>query len=218
MKIRLSAIFQTWHVWDGSRPLRKGQLVKLSFEVRPVNLKWAAGADSSDRFEDLGFGWCRFSGELVEVANRKDVYVTLNVQGGGFRFHINFVEATLSARGARVAGEGFLLLAPDYALVQDPPGRHDRDVLTGTDYILEVRRIRKVAIPDHFISRGQSGWSAPNYLKPGDYSASDVEELETMEGQLFNQEFYVIDFDGEGSAGEIISRWPPNVACQYRRP
>ncbi|HWS53171.1 MAG TPA: hypothetical protein VN228_03560 [Pyrinomonadaceae bacterium] len=47
--MNLTAIFESWHVGDGNYPpLRKGQLVNLSFELEPRGVGEASDADAEE--------------------------------------------------------------------------------------------------------------------------------------------------------------------------
>ena len=66
-------------------------------------------------------------------------------------------------------------------------------------YNLRVTRIRKVTVPERFIARHEGGKALPSRVGPADFEK--VEDLATMEGQPFDEEFFVIDFDGAGLEG-----------------
>jgi hypothetical protein len=70
-------------------------------------------------------------------------------------------------------------------------------------YSLRVARIRKISVPDKFVSRHEKGKSLPRRVGPGDFA--HVEELASMEGQPFDEEFYVIDFDSTGVEGTGVA-------------
>ena len=71
-------------------------------------------------------------------------------------------------------------------------------------YKLKVERILKVNLPEKFVARHETGKSFPTRLIPEDYSVSDVEEINTMQGQPFDEEFYIIDFDGSELEGRDV--------------
>jgi hypothetical protein len=71
-------------------------------------------------------------------------------------------------------------------------------------YNLRVARIRKVSIPETIVRRSPGGLSYPTTVGPADFGT--VEELETMEGQEFGPEFYIIDFDDLGLEGVEVPR------------
>ena len=105
-------------------------------------------------------------------------------------------------QGCRYCGEGTLLLDHYYWVeflesYEDPPNLF---------YNLKVSRILRVKIPERFVARHDKGKSLPTRLVPEDYSASLVVELNTMQGQSFDEEFYVIEFDGSGLEGRNIPR------------
>ena len=89
----------------------------------------------------------------------------------------------------RVTGKGTLLL--DYYIWVENLARY----LNPPDifFILEVTRIRKVQIPERFIHRSEKGKSGPTRVSPADFGI--VIDLETMVGQKFDEEFYLVDFN-----------------------
>ena len=54
-------------------------------------------------------------------------------------------------------------------------------------------------MPDRFVSRHDKGKSLPTRVGPADFE--HVEEQAPMEGQPFDKEFDVIDFDSTGVEG-----------------
>ena len=86
------------------------------------------------------------------------------------------------------------MLALDHFLWFENVGRFENP--PNLFYTLDVKRIRRVQIPERFITRQETGAKAmPTSVAPGEYSDADVEELETMVGQAFDEEFYLIDFE-----------------------
>lgn len=200
--MKLTAVFENWHIGDGNYPpLHRGQLVSLSFELEPRSLE-ETSEDKPEEFSDRGDAEYRFCGRVLKVyENEGDGVITI-VESAGFRFYVLLHDSTRYAPATRVAGRGTLLL-DHYIWVEfldeyaDPPNLF---------YNLRVSRIRKVQTPEQFITRHDKGNAMPTRLAPNDYSEADVEELETMDGQSFSEEFYIIDFDNEGLGHEFISR------------
>jgi hypothetical protein len=199
--MRVTAIFETWHIGDGNYPpLGRGQLVNLSFELEPRAIA-EANPDGPDSFEHLGNAEYRFRGSVLKAYDSKG-HILVAVQAAGFRFYIVTAGDNALVRGTRVAGDGTLLL-DHYLWVEFPRDYEDPPNLF---YNLAVERIRKVTIPERFITRHASGKAYPTRLAPGDYAPPDVEDVETMEGQRFDEEFYILDFNGEGLEGASIPR------------
>jgi hypothetical protein len=61
-----------------------------------------------------------------------------------------------------------------------------------------VKRIRKVTLPAEFVTRNVRAVSYPTRLRGDRYAAGDTHDLESMEGQNFGPEFYLIGLDSEG--------------------
>ncbi|MCP9495957.1 MAG: hypothetical protein MSG64_16030 [Pyrinomonadaceae bacterium MAG19_C2-C3] len=200
--MKLSAIFESWHIGDGNYPpLHKGQLVNLSFEVEPRTIE-EARLNSHHSFEHLGNGECRFCGDVIRVYSGEDRDTVVIFEAGDFRFYVMSYEADRYVQGQRYCGEGTLLLDHFYWVeflseYENPPNLF---------YNLEVNRIKKIRTPERFVERQEQGKSFPTRLVPEDYSDSDVEELDTMEEQSFDEEFYIIEFDKHESDRNNIPR------------
>ena len=110
------------------------------------------------------------------------------IQTGDFRFYVHGSSAARLELHSWIQFEGTLLL-DHYLWVEflnrypDPP-----DLF----YTLRVTRIRRVDIPDRFVHRSASGVSYPTSVGPPDFGP--IAELDTMEGQEFATEFYILDF------------------------
>ncbi|MBI3031497.1 MAG: hypothetical protein HYY64_18510 [Candidatus Rokubacteria bacterium] len=197
--MELTAVFESWHIGDGNYPpLHRGQLVQLSFELQPKGLLVISDSASSELQHR---GDAEYSGRGVVLRRYKGGGETIAVlEAGGLRFYVHGSKAEKLAQGSWVQFEGTLFL-DHYLWVEyvheyaDPP-----DLF----YNLRVTRLRKVAIPNRFVHRHARGMSFPTHVRPADWDA--VEELETMEDQSFEEEFYVLDFDGRGLEAAKISR------------
>lgn len=195
--MNLTAVFESWHIGDGNYPpLRKGQAVNLSFELEPSKIE-EASLDIPESFESLENAEYRFCGTVVRV------YEGLMIlQACDFLFYLASSEKHQCREGRRYCGIGTLLL-DHYSWVEclahydNPPNLF---------YNLEVKRILRVNVPEKFITRHEKGKSFPTRLVPSDYSISDVGELDTMAGQSFDEEFYIIEFDDSGLEGSIFPR------------
>ncbi len=195
--MQVTAIFESWHVGDGNYPpLSRGQLVRLSFELQPTSLAPHRGA-AEPRLEHVGDA--EYRGVARVLRRYQGEYNPLVVlQAGTFRFYVYSPEAAPLAPDEWVEFAGTLLL-DHYIWVEylrtypDPP-----DLF----YSLRVTRIRKVTVPERFVARHQHGKALPTRVGPADFEG--MEGLATMEGQPFDEEFFVIDFDGTGLEGANI--------------
>lgn len=194
--MELTAVFEAWHIGDGNYPpLHVGQLVNLSFEIETTSLK-PAGIDLPENLTHQGNAEYQFCGEILRVYGKEKERKLIVIQVQDFRFYIELgLNVPVPCEvGAKVMGQGTLLL--DYyiwveflANYEDPPNLF---------YNLHVTRIRKIRIPERFVVRQDKGTSCPVRLSPKDYSDVDIEDMSTMEGQSFDQEFYLVDFDTKG--------------------
>ncbi|HLJ45604.1 MAG TPA: hypothetical protein VKU01_06335 [Bryobacteraceae bacterium] len=195
--MNLTAVFESWHLGDGNYPpLRRGQQVNLSFEIYPFETA-RGDANHSDSFTHLGGGSYEFKGSILRAYDDDPQEVVMIVQSGDFRFYIN---RPLGLKlGDPVVGRGTLMF-DHYLWVEfldhypDPP-----DLF----FQLVVHRIRRVQIPERFVTRHERGKSFPASLSPTEYGEKDVTEIETMEGQSFEEAFCLVDLTQEGVSGSI---------------
>ena len=121
------------------------------------------------------------------------------VSAGDFRFYIN--RSLQVEERQYVHGRGVLLL-DHYLWVEYLDRYHNPPDLF---YQLLVERIRRIQIPESLISRYPKGKALPASLNPIAYDANTVTEIETMEGQEFDEEFYLLDLTDQG-VGSPIAR------------
>jgi hypothetical protein len=186
--MKLTAILESWVIPDGSySPFGVGMPVNLSFGMGVRELSTDAGV--ADAFESRGDGEYSFAGRVL--ATYCDVEPLAVVQADGFRFYLEDAQAAELRAGDPVQGVGTLEV--DYYVwvenvdeLPEPP-----DLF----YNMVVRRIRRVQIPESFISRNeiQHSKSLPCRVAPADFG--EVIELLTMEGQDFDEEFYLLDLE-----------------------
>jgi hypothetical protein len=145
----------------------------------------------------LGGGEYEFAGTVLRTYDDDPQDAVSVVQSGDFRYYIN--HSLPQNRGDRVCGRGTLLL-DHYIWVEfldrytDPP-----DLF----YQLLVERIHRVQIPESFVTRHQHGKALPASLTPIDYNGEQIVEVETMEGQAFDEEFYLLELTDEGLQGQV---------------
>ena len=192
--MKLTAIFEKWHIGDGNYPpLHRGQQVNLSFEINPSDIEKCA-AERAESFVDLGGGEYDFTGTVLRTYEPQAVTV---VRSGNFRFYVN--RSMALKEGDQVRGKGILFL-DRYTWVEflhqypNPP-----DLF----YQLRIERIRRVQIPEHYVSRDRQSKSLPTSLAPHDYAAEHVSEIETMEGEDSDEQFYLLDLSDEGVSGQV---------------
>ncbi len=181
--LELTAVFEEWFIGDGNYPpLYKGMAVNLSFQVQP---DFVSPAKSSEKlsFTHLGDAEYDFCGEVLRIYDNLAIIDT-----GAFRFYIETPEVSKFTPGLRLSGSGTLLL--DYYIWVEFLDRY----LNPPDifFTLEVTRIRKVQIPEDFITRYEKGKSGPTRLPPEDFGI--ISEIETMAGQKSDEVFYLVDF------------------------
>jgi hypothetical protein len=204
--LQLTAIFETWHIPDGNYPpLHTGQLVNLSFEVMPLTLsKRSWLRKSKSQFEQVKDAEYKFAGQVLKVYRDPPKSQIVVVQAGDFRFYMHSFpkDRPLLKKGDRCEGVGRLLLdryiwVEYLAKYEDPP-----DLFYG----LKVSRIRRVRIPDSFIHRTAKGQSGPTSLRADDYSDSEVQEVQSMDGPDDGWSFDLVTFDDSDVGEGKISR------------
>ena len=156
-----------------------------------------AESNQADSFIHLGDGEYEFIGNVLRIyADEPNDFVAV-VSSGDFRFYIN--RPLRPDEGQHIRGRGTLLLdhylwVEFLGLYANPP-----DLF----YQLVVERIYRVQIPESFVARHQHGKSLPTSLAPGDYGNEQAVEIETMEGQAFDEEFYLLDLTDKGVHGHV---------------
>jgi hypothetical protein len=194
--MQLTAVFESWHIGDGNYPpLSRGDLVRLSFEME-VEKKVTPTNDETGL---VHLGGAEYNGTAVVLRGYERDHMALVVfEAGAFRFYSQSDAVRKLKAGQRVRLGGTLLL-DHYSWVEywneyeNPPNLF---------YTLRVSAIRKVPIPERFVSRHDKGKAHPTRVALAD--CENVQELETMEGQPFDEEFYIIDFDDRGVANERV--------------
>ena len=174
--MEIFAAFETWHLGDGNYPpLRKGQLVNLSFEIEPDVLT-PADENAPQRFHHLGQAEYQFTGVVLRVYRDDSSDRIVVIEADQFRFYISSPLTEGVGHGDAVSGRGTLALdhyiwvefLADYS---DPP-----DLF----YRLRVTDICRVRIPERFIVRSGRNVSLPTRVKPDDYGPDDLTHVECI--------------------------------------
>ena len=191
--MRLTAVFESWHIGDGNYPpLKVGQAVNWSFQVEPVGK--LERTDQPVMFDVADDAECVFVSEVIRIY-REPTERPLGVfQAGEFRFYIEDESIANFAVGDKVAGAGRLLF--DYYIWVE--FLHEYAEPPNLFYPLQVKRIRKVTLPIEFVTQHVRAVGHPTRLRGDQYAAGDIQDLDSMEGQTFGPEFYLIDVDSEG--------------------
>lgn len=190
--MQLTAVFEDWHIDDGNYPpLHTGMEVNLSFQIEPsVPLEMASSAEPL-AFNHTGNAEYHFVAEVIRNYPSGDSPPIAVLDTGEFRFYIESGDISQFPVGTRVQGTGILVL--DYYIwVEFPEDFPDPPDLF---YNLQVVRIAKVRIPERFVTRHARGKSYPARVSPAELRPSDYEELDTMDGQSLDEEFYVVEFE-----------------------
>jgi hypothetical protein len=197
--VQLTAVFESWHIGDGNYPpLHRGQLVRLSFELQPIRL---ITCSENPRPTLTHAGNAHYTGNGLVLRRYEHDEPVAVIDAAGFRFYVHGPKATKGlVPGTHVEFEGTLTL--DHYLWVEFLERYDD--APDLFYNLQVTRIRKVGIPERLVRRLGTSISYPTIVAPNDFGT--VEELDTMEGQDFTQEFYVLDFDDVGLDSVEIAR------------
>ncbi len=186
--LELTAVFESWHIPDGNYPpLYRGMSVKLAFQIEPLAIAPALGTDEL-RLVALGNAEYDFCGQVIRAYPQLGRRPLAVIDTGDFCFYIEGEEEVLGAVGARVAGRGTLLL--DYYIWKEQfaglPGAPN------LFYPLQVTRIRRVRIPERFISRHARGKSLPTRVSPANFGT--ISDIDSMEGQALDEKFCLVDF------------------------
>jgi hypothetical protein len=199
--MELSAVFETWHLGDGNYPpLKNGQLVNLSFEVCPDELKLA---ESSALLEFRHFGEARyeFTGTVLRVYREDGRKIPIVViETGHFRFYVFSELAATFNPGDVINGRGTLLF-DHYIWVESLSSYPDPPDLF---YKLRVSGIWLRRLPERFIRRSGRGVAYPTRVQPEDYEPNDMIKV----GAVSNEDLvdYVIQFSDRDIPDEPIVR------------
>lgn len=202
--MKLTAIFEAWHLGDGNYPpLAVGDEVQLAFQIA------LAGAsldliemddDKQDRFEHHELAEYSFCARLVRIYEQPTEIPLGIFETNKFRFYIEHPNVPRLRRGYRYSGTGSLLL--DYYIwteflknYDDPP-----DLF----FNLRVTRIRHVAIPERFIRRTKGAISLTTRVSSVELSKNDISEVSSMARNSKGAGFYVLDLDGTGLEDKSI--------------
>lgn len=190
--MQLTAIFESWHIGDGNYPpFRCGMEVNLSFEIESLQELTEAAPDEPLLLAHVGNAEYHFVADVIRSYPKGGSPPIVVFDTGKFCFYIESNEAGGLSVGQRINGKGILCL--DYYIwVEFPEHYPDPPDLF---YNLRVVGITKVRIPDRFVHRYEKGKAVPTRLPVADVNSSDYERLETMKGQKFDEEFYLIDFE-----------------------
>jgi hypothetical protein len=197
--VQLTAVFESWHVGDGNYPpLRRGQLVRLSFELEPTQLASCA-LEADESLRHLGDGEYAGVGRVLRTYSVDGEHIVV-IEADGFRFYVLRDARPPVKVDDAVEFAGTLLL--DHHMWVE--FLHTYAAPPDLFLNLRVSRIRKVEIPERFVSRSDRSKSLPTRVGPKDFGA--VVDLDTMEGQPFDEEFYLLDLDGSGLQGVEVAR------------
>jgi hypothetical protein len=199
--MKITAIFESWHIPDGNYPpLRKGQLVNLSFQVEPR--KYVEVSRQPEKMQSLGLGEYSLIAKIIRQYPNGDGSALTVFEADNFRFYTEYQEFEKYPVGTYLQIDGPILL--DYYIWVEFPQSYANP--PNLFYNLKVNKIVKATIPERFIVRHKTGWSMPTRVKLNELEVECLTELETMEGQAFELEFYAIDFDGQGLEEESIPK------------
>lgn len=190
--MRLTAVFETWHIGDGNYPpLHKGQLVNLSFELESQSL--SKGSISQNSLTQIHDAEYEFSGVVVKIYSDPPNGKIVVIEAGDFRFFVYSSKRDEFSfkEGDAIAGRGKLLL-DHYIWVEFLSRYRDHPDLF---YRLRVTRIRSVTIPESFISRTEKGIAGPTSLGREQYATAATQDIENMEDAEGDWLFYLVDFD-----------------------
>jgi hypothetical protein len=199
--MELFAVFETWHLGDGNYPaVKKGQLVNLSFEVQPDELRLAP-RESRFELDHLGQGTYRFTGLVTRVYDRGDqANPIVVIETERFRFYMHSSRSETLALGKR-RHRARNLLFDHYIWVEylssypDPP-----DLF----YSLRVTDIWRFRIPERFITRSERGNAYPTWVRPEEYGPDDVSKVDVVSDEDFVN--YVIQFSDDDVLSQTVAR------------
>ena len=97
--MEIFAAFETWHLGDGNYPpLKRRQLVNLSFEIEPDRLTLTEET-TPQRFHHCGQAEYDFTGVVLRVYREDSLDRIVVVEADQFRFYLNSTLAKGVGRG-----------------------------------------------------------------------------------------------------------------------
>lgn len=184
----LCVTFEEWYLGDGTYPpLHRGQKVNLSFYVSTKDLK--ASDNQITHFRQLNNSDYSFCGQVIRNYQDNDDQLII-IDTSTIKFYIEVPKKTfISTVGQFVCGTGQLLI--DYYMWVE--NLKDYENPPELFYNFTIDKIRKVSIPEKFISRNGEAMSYPTSLSPSDYDSNDVVEIEDMRDDNGITSFYLLD-------------------------
>lgn len=185
---KICVTFEEWYIGDGTYPpLTKGQNVNLAFYIQPYEKTFTT--NSTYLLKQLKNSDYEFSGKIIRDFQDSDNRVIV-VDTQKLLFYIEILGTeTKSLEGQFVFGKGQLLI--DYYIWAEYFCNYEN--APDLFYNFNVDKIRKVKIPEKFIHRHNSGFSAPTSLATNDYNENDTEEIEDMNDKKSDTSFFLLD-------------------------
>ncbi|HEX6049452.1 MAG TPA: hypothetical protein VFZ21_09290 [Gemmatimonadaceae bacterium] len=189
--MRLTAVFEPWHLGDGNYPaFRVGDSARLSFEIGLDEIEPAPPGTmpSVDQRQDAEY---EFVADVIRLYAESDGSRFPVLEAGWFRFYIPFGAPPDLEVGDRVRIRGRLAL-DHYLWVEflhqwaDPP-----DLFYGC----RVARIRRVPIPERFVSRTERSLVHPTTVAASEYASEAPMELRAVTEELPGPAFFLLDLD-----------------------
>jgi hypothetical protein len=198
--MELIAIFECWYVPDGNYPpLREGQLVNLSFELQPSVLELVE-PEAGLRLDSTGHAEYRFTAKVLGTFAG-----LVAVDTGSFKCYLTDTADISVTAGQVLTGHGTLAV-DHYAWVEQFASASVLDRIPDLFYTLRVSEIQKVRVRERFIQRREDGKTFPTRVAASDLESGDVERIATMDGQPFDEEFYIVAFSDEALRGRAVAR------------
>ena len=189
--MKLTAVFEHWHLGDGNYPaFAVGDEVRLSFEVSIHDLD-PLPPDAAEEVAQIQDAEYAIAARVIRRYAESDGREFPVFEAVWFRFYCPSAPANGLPVGARVRVRATLAL-DHYLWVEflerypDPP-----DLF----YNLRVTRIRQVRIPARFIARTEKSLSHPTSVAPADYGREDVIEVRRVAERDDGPAFSLVDFE-----------------------
>ncbi|HMS67592.1 MAG TPA: hypothetical protein PKD18_05630 [Saprospiraceae bacterium] len=185
---KICVTFEEWYIGDGTYPpLTKGQNVNLALYIQPYEKTFTT--NSSFLLKQLKNSDYEFSGEIIHDFQDSDNRLIV-IDTKKLLFYIEIPDTeTKSLEGQFVLGKGQLLI--DYYIWAEYFCNYEN--APDLFYNFNVDKIRKVKIPEKFIHRHGSGFSAPTSLATNNYNENDTEEIEDMNDKKSDISFFLLD-------------------------
>ncbi len=181
--IKVCTMFEDWLIEDGTYPeLHKGQKIKFNLTLEIKDNYKIFKEHKETYYKQESYSEYSFCGKVlsdknyVSIGDKDKLTLLINIKGSNKK----------PAKGDFIEGTGDINIDVYSNLVE---------------YEAIIDKIYRIKIPEQFISRSTEGMSSPCSLTSDFYSKENIEEVDLVPDNLYNQQsslteevfFYLLD-------------------------